>query len=158
MHLSTVPTATEAMLTGDGGAPPSPDLIGRLGGVAGAHVAVIGAGSLETMCALIRAGCAAVVEIAAATARAPLEPVEYVVSPQVNSVQAAAQAMPVVMRALLPGGRIALRNPAGLLGAELAAMLRAHGFSGVRVHASADGCVVVGERPIFGKMTMQARA
>jgi len=133
------------------------DLIGRLGDVAGAHVAVIGGGALETMCALIRAGCAAVVEIAV-TDRGQIEPVEIAVVPHAVSLPAAARAVPLAMRTLLPGGRIVLRDPTGLLGRDLGVMLRAHGFSAVRVRQSDHGCVVSGERPIFGRMVAEARA
>jgi hypothetical protein len=144
-------------VTMDGETSGEADLIGRLGDVAGAHVAVIGGGALETMCALIRAGCSAVVEIAM-TDRGQIEPVEIAVVPQAASLPAAARTVPLAMRALLPGGRIVLRDPTGLLGRDLGVMLRANGFSAVRVLPSDHGCVVSGERPIFGRMVAGARA
>jgi hypothetical protein len=132
-------------------------LVDRLGDVAGAHVAVIGGGALEAMCALIRAGCAAVAEIAVAD-RVQVEPVEIVVVPLAASAQAAAQAMPTALRALLPGGRIVLRDPTGRIGGDLATVLRAHGFSAVRVQPAAPGCLVTGERPIFGRLVQGLQA
>jgi hypothetical protein len=147
----TIPAAGPAAAFGED------DLIGRLGDIAGAHVAVIGGGSLEVMCALIRAGCAAVVEIAVAE-RARIEPVEIAVVPHAASVAEAARALPVALRALLPGGRIVLRDPGCRLARDMSAMLRANGFSAVRVQSSAQGCLVSGERPIFGRLAVGARA
>jgi hypothetical protein len=58
--------------------------------------------------------------------------------------------MPAVLRALLPGGRVVLRDPTCRLGPDLAALLRAHGFSAVRVRHVGTACMVSAERPIFG--------
>ena len=127
------------------------ELVGRLGEVAGARVAVIGGGSLDVMCALIRAGCAAVSEIAV-TERARLEAAEIAIVPRAASLAAVAQAVPVALRSLLPGGRIVLRDPTCQLARDFADLLRTSGFSKIRVTRGESGCFVTGERPIFGRL------
>ena len=119
-----------------------------------AHAIVVGRGSLEVLCALIGQGCSAAT-VMAHGGRLPPERAELVLVPLVASLDEAHHAIAIARRALLPCGRIVLRDPNGTLAARMARMLRAAGFSAVRIrpcqaHDGVDGAIVSADWPMFG--------
>jgi hypothetical protein len=50
---------------------------------------------------------------------------------------------------LIPGGRLALRDPSGQLGRQLTTLLRMQGFSAIRTRVLHDGLVLSADRPFF---------
>jgi hypothetical protein len=136
---------------------PPAALLDAVGDVAGAHVAVLGAGALPVLCGLIRRGAAAAAELALSD-RAIADPAEIVVVPRIASGQQAAQAIALARRALLPCGRIVMRDVSGVLERDIAALLRSAGFVGIRTGRDADGAIVSGEWPMFGPVMALARA
>ncbi len=132
-------------------------LLDHAGEVAGAHVLVLGPGSLPVLCGLIRRGAAAAAEAGLAE-RASVDPAELIVVPRAASLQQAAQAVAIARRALLPCGRIVLRDLSGGLAREIAALLRAAGFVAIRASDDGDGPIITAERPLFGPAMSLARA
>ena len=123
-------------------------LLDALGPVDGAHALVIGQGGLEAMCGLLRRGCVAATEVALLD-RPLAEPAEIAVVASVGTLASAARAVALAWQMLIPGGRIALRDPSGLLGRRLATLLRMQGFSAIRTRVLPDGVVLSADRPFF---------
>jgi hypothetical protein len=67
----------------------------------------------------------------------------------VGTLASAARAVALAWQMLIPGGRIALRDPSGLLGRRLATLLRMQGFSAIRTRVLHDGIVLSADRPFF---------
>jgi hypothetical protein len=125
-------------------------LLDYAGSVDGAHVAVIGDGTLEVMCSLIRRGCTAAVELSLQEhEHATVEPAEIAVVPRLGSIEQARRAVALASRLLQPGGQIVLRDTSGLLALHVTALLRMRGFSRVRVRVLGDGTMIRAERPIL---------
>jgi hypothetical protein len=132
---------------------PGDPLLDAIGPLPGARVLVIGHGALETMCTLIRRGCAAATELRSGDRLQPdPESVDAVVVPRVGSAAEAGDAIARAARALAPGGHIALRDVTGQLDRPVAALLRVHGFSALRARPTPTGTVISAERPIFGPL------
>ena len=91
------------------------------------HVLVLGTGSIELVCGLIRAGSRAVIELRGDT-RPDAGSADLVLVPQLRSREQAARAIAHAWRALGPGGRVVVRAPAALAG-FMAKALRLHGFT-----------------------------
>jgi len=145
-HSASVPTAPPTALGGD----PLLDLVGPL---AGARVLVIGHGAIETLCALLRRGCAAATEMRPGDCLMPEhDSADAVLVPRIASAAAAEDAIMRAARALTQGGHVALRDATSLLRGPIAALLRRHGFSGLRVRATGAGTLIGAERPIFGPL------
>lgn len=120
----------------------------------GARVLVVGHGALDLICGLIRRGCTAATEIQAHCRLAPdADSADLMLVPHVESLADGRAAIGWAVRALVMGGRIAVRDASGgRLRPELAALLRTYGFCRVRTHARPDGVVLTAERPIFGPL------
>jgi hypothetical protein len=123
-------------------------LLDALGPVEGAHALVIGPCGLEAMCGLLRRGCSAATEVALLD-RPLAEPAEIAVVASVGTLATAARAVALAWQMLIPGGRIALRDPTGLLGRRLATLLHMQGFSAIRTRVLPDGVVLCADRPFF---------
>jgi hypothetical protein len=123
-------------------------LLDALGPVEGAHALVIGQCGLEAMCGLLRRGCIAVTEVALLD-RKLAEPAEIAVVASVGTLAAAARAVALAWQMLIPGGRIALRDPSGSLGRRLVTLLQMQGFSAIRSRVLPDGIVLCADRPLF---------
>ena len=123
-------------------------LLDALEPVVGAHALIIGPCGLEAMCGLLRRGCVAATEMALLD-RPLAEPAEIAVVASVGTLASAARAVALAWQMLIPGGRIALRDPSGLLGRRLATLLHMQGFSAVRTRVLADGVVLSADRPFF---------
>jgi hypothetical protein len=133
--------------------PADATLLACVGPVAGAHALVIGHNALDAMCELIRGGCAAATEMQIGDRIGPdPDSAEIVLVPHVTSTAQAGDAIARARRALMMGGRIAVRDATGLLRQQLAALLCAHGFCAVTARQTPDGTVLTAERPIFGPL------
>lgn len=134
-------------------AEPANALLDELGPVEGLHALIIGASGLDTMCELIRRGCAAAVESSFGD---PLWPqagsADVAVVPNLTSRAEAQDAVARGWRALIMGGRIALRDATGQMRPLLATLLRTNGFCAVRTRLSLTGTIMTAERPLFGPL------
>jgi len=131
--------------------PRGPELLDLIGPLAGAHVLVIGPGALETVCGLIRRGCAAAAEVPDPMRGLPdAEEADAVLVPAVASLTQAWAAVVLAKRVLSMAGRIALRDASFRLGPQLAALLRVQGFCAVRTRKTPEGTVLSGTLPLFG--------
>jgi hypothetical protein len=150
-------TAVDHSMSGRGHLGWSGDpILEHLGDLTGTDVVVIGAGAIDTMCALIRAGCATVTETTV-TDRCHANSAEIAVVPHVAATDDALRAIGLAFRALLPGGRIVMCDPTGSVSGAITAALGAKGFSAVRVRITDHGHFVHAERPIFGRIFVDAR-
>jgi hypothetical protein len=133
--------------------PAGDPLLDTAGPLAGARVLVIGHDALETMCALIRRGCAAATEMRFGDTLSP-EPdsADAVLVPRVASAADAADAIARAARALTMGGRIVLRDVSFGLRQTVATLLRIHGFSAMRARMTRAGTVITAERPMHGPL------
>jgi hypothetical protein len=114
----------------------------------GAHALVIGYRTLETLCGLIRRGCAGGTELRPGEPGAPRpDAAQIAVLPDPTSLPEAVVCVAIARRALTNGGRIAIRNADGLHRRELVALLRAQGFVAISTRDTPDGALVLGERP-----------
>jgi hypothetical protein len=128
--------------------------VDSLGAVVGEHVLVLGAGGLDTMCALLRRGCAAVAELR--LGRKPeAQSAEMIVAPRIASLAQARQALEQARRALLPTGRVVLRlasdvgDPLALAAARL---LKREGFCMLRLRECGGNAVLTAELPLFASV------
>lgn len=114
----------------------------------GGHALVIGRRTLETLCGLLRRGCLRATELQPwdPAALRP-EEAQLAVLPDPASLAEAEAAVAIARRALRGGGRIAIRDTAGRLGRDLAALLRAQGFVAVATRDTPQGALVLGEWP-----------
>lgn len=123
-------------------------LLDELDPPSGAHALVIGQHTLETLCGLIRRGCAGGTERRPDEQAGPRpEPAEIAVLPDPASVTETAVSVAVARRALAAGGRIAICDARGLHRGALAALLHTQGFQGIRTHHTPAGLLVLGELP-----------
>jgi hypothetical protein len=144
---------THAILLPFAPVPAGDPLLDAVGPLAGARVLVIGQDALETMCALIRRGCAAATEMRIGDRLAPEpESADAVLVPYLSGAAEAGDAIARASRALAMGGRIALRDVSCELRQTVATLLRMHGFSRMRVRVTRAGAVISAERPIFGPL------
>ena len=127
---------------------PGDALIGEVEPPPGGHALVIGRRTLETLCGLIRHGCLRATELQ------PWDPgalrpdeAQLAVLPDPASLAEAEVAVALARRALRGGGRIAIRDAAGRIRRELAALLRAQGFVAVATRDTPQGALVLGEWP-----------
>ena len=119
----------------------------------GSRVLVVGHGALDLVCGLIRRGCTAATEIQANGRLAPdADSADLVLAPAIEALPDGRAAIGWAARALVMGGRIALRDVTGHHWPALATLLRTYGFCQVRTHTRPDGVVVTAERPIFGPL------
>lgn len=115
----------------------------------GAHALVIGHRTLETLCSLIRRGCAGGTELRPDEHGAPRpDSAQIAVLPDPASPAEAALSVAIARRALDCGGRIAIRDASGQLWRELVALLRTQGFVAISTRDTSGGALVLGERPI----------
>jgi hypothetical protein len=138
------------------GAPPPAELalLDCAGPLEDARVLVIGEVTLGVMCALIRQGCGAAVEMKLHECAHP-EPADVVLAPHVTTADQAVRLVAQARRALPPGGRVVLHDASGRLAPTLSAALRQNGFSAVATHPAAEhhptgGVFITAERPSFG--------
>ena len=141
-------------------APDMPDaFIDATGSVAGDHALVLGAGGLETMCALLRRGCASAIELRLGE-KPDAGSADLVLVPALASIGQARAALAQARRALTPSGRIVLRGAFGVGDAQtlaIARLLRREGFCALRVQEIGGAAVLSAERPLFARPAM-ARA
>jgi len=116
------------------------------------HALVIGHHTLELLCGLISRGCAAALEMKP-QGRLPAEPAELVLIPDIDTLDAARNALLLARRALLPCGRIVLQDRSGTQATAIADLLRRGGFSAVRVRRGATTTLITGDWPMFGLTT-----
>ncbi len=112
------------------------------------HALVIGHDGLDVLCGLIARGCGAAAELQP-NGRVPNEPAEIVLATHVDSLDAAAHAIMMARRSLLPCGRIVLQETTGAPAGAVARMLREAGFCSVRLRASPEGTMVTADWPMF---------
>ena len=132
---------------------PEIGLFDGIGPLEGARALVIGHGALEVVCGLIRRGCTAATEFPACGRVAPeADSVDVVIVPGAGSLSEAQRAIELAARALMLGGRIAVRYTPGGSAPGIAALMRAYGFGAVRTRPTPAGTVLTAERPIFGPL------
>ena len=130
---------------------PAPAWVDRLGPALDGHVLIIGDGTLDLICALIRRGCPGASALHFED-RVLAENVETVLVPHVCNRFEAERAIAMAVRALTPAGRIILRLAPALAG-EVERMLRSRGFSALRAETGEAGeatMLLSGVLPIFG--------
>jgi hypothetical protein len=103
------------------------DWVNPLGDDIDAHVLIVGEGTLDLMCTLIRRGCPGVSAVRFSE-RVPTEPVGVVLVPSVTNMVDAARAVDFAIHALVPDGRIFLRAPHHLVD-QIEHLLGRQGFS-----------------------------
>ncbi len=112
-----------------------------------AHALVIGHRTLETLCGLIRRGCAGAVELRPyARVAPPPDTAEVVVLPDPASPDEAAASIAMAWRALSAGGQILVRAPSGRR-REIEALLRRQGFAAISGRETERSATVFARRP-----------
>ncbi len=115
----------------------------------GAHALVIGHHTLETLCGLIRCGCAGATELRPDEQGAPRpELVQVALLPDPATPGEAATSVAIARRALDGGGRIGIRDASGRNRRALVGLLRAQGFVEISTRYTPEGALVLGKRPI----------
>lgn len=146
MSLHQVLAARAAVPIGPS-AEPALALLDGLGPLAGERALILGHGSVELMCALIRGGCEEVTELRIAD-RPEAGIADLVLVPRLASPDQAAMVAAHARRALVPTGRIVLAV-SGHHAAPVARVLRLHGFSALRRRDGAAGSVLTACLPAF---------
>jgi hypothetical protein len=145
--------------TGSGpqaGDPASGDeaLLDCAGEVAGEHAVILGTGTLELMCALLRRGTAAVTELRRGERPEP-QAAELAIIANTSSAEDAIAAVAHARRALGPAGRVVVRvaaDASGRLVRQVARLLRQHGFSAIRLRHDGVRTLLTGQLPMFGPL------
>jgi hypothetical protein len=115
-----------------------------------AHALVIGHDTLDTLCGLIRRGCAEAAELRPDERGCPApDSVELAVLPDPVSLAEASASVKIARRALTGGGRIAIRDATGRYRRELVSLLRAQGFVSVCTRYGRGNVLVLGQRPVL---------
>ena len=110
------------------------------------HILVLGGAGAELMCALMRAGAAAVTHLRAHE-RPDADSASLVIVPRVPSLDWLATALPAIRRALTANGRLMLRaGPQALTQTQIHRMLTLHGLSAI--DATEHGQVLAAARPV----------
>lgn len=118
------------------------------------RVVLIGPDTIGLLCELIRRGC-----LSAATVRLADRPeagtADVALVPCVVSVECANAAVAQARRALAPLGRLALRlapDPSGTLVQATHRAMLLHGFSAIRLRASAGRMLLSADLPLHGQL------
>jgi hypothetical protein len=114
-----------------------------------AHALVIGHNTLDTLCGLIRRGCAEAAELRPDDHGPAPDSVEIAVLPDPASLAEASASVKIARRALTGGGRIAIRDATGRYQRELVSLLRAQGFVSVCTRYGSGNVLVLGQRPVL---------
>lgn len=122
-----------------------------LGDVRDEEILVIGSSGLDTTCDLIRRGARSVTLLR--TDRRPeAQSVSLVVVPRTPSLKWLSCVLGNARRALLPTGRLILRieSTGRQLAAQVARMLRVHGYTAIAARQSGGVLLVNAQVPAFG--------
>lgn len=119
-----------------------------------ARVILIGSGTLDLLCALIRRGCyhAATVQL---TDRSQAGVADIALVPHASSPECIDAAVLLAKRALVPLGSIIIRledSSPDALASFTRRTLRLHGFSAIHTRALGDHWLVTAELPLHGRL------
>lgn len=119
-----------------------------------ARIILIGPGTLELLCALIRRGCshAAMMQL---TDRSQTGEADLALMPHASSPECIDAAVVLAKRALAPLGTMIIRledSSPDALALFTRRTLRLHGFSAVQMPALSDHCLVTAELPLHGRL------
>ncbi|CAH2601796.1 conserved protein of unknown function [Rhodovastum atsumiense] len=117
------------------------DLVDAAEPLADVRAVVIGAGSVDVLCALLRRGCAAATMLRP-DLRAPTEVAELVVLSASDSAPGIGGLLRLARRRLQPDGRIVLRERRVTRTRDLTSLLAAQGFTSVRCRVLHSGAVL----------------
>ena len=137
-----------ALLAGDGG------LLDLAEPVEDTRVILIGADTLELMCALVRRGCASAATVRLGE-RCDAHAAEIAIVPHLDSPACAETAVAQARRALVPLGSLVVRlahDRYGIVATAAEMALRRHGFSAIRRTMLGSDLVFTAELPLYGQL------
>lgn len=134
--------------------PPDAALLDLADPLPDARVILIGPGTLELLCALIRRGChhATTVQL---TDRSQAGVADIALMPHASSPECIDAAVLLAKRALAPLGSIVIRvteSSPDALASFTRRTLRLHGFSAIHTRALGDQCLLTAELPLHGRL------
>lgn len=118
------------------------------------RVVLIGADTLELMCALVRRGCASAAMVRLG-GRCDAHAAEIAIVPHLDSPAGAEIAVAQARHALVPLGSLVVRlahDRFGIIATAADAALRRHGFSAIRRATLAGDLVFTAELPLHGRL------